>query len=78
MAEPPRFALARENVRHVGEPIAAVIAETLAQATDAAERVVVDYEPVPRHRRARRAGAWRAAAARVRPGQCLLPLVARR
>src|SRR5215467_2301310 len=43
MAEPPRFALAREKVRHVGEPVAAVIAETLAQALDAAERVEVDY-----------------------------------
>jgi aerobic carbon-monoxide dehydrogenase large subunit len=44
MAEPPRFALARETVRHVGEPAAAVVAETLAQATDAAERLGVEYE----------------------------------
>src|SRR6266566_9630959 len=27
MAEPPRFALARDKVRHVGEPIAAIVAE---------------------------------------------------
>jgi aerobic carbon-monoxide dehydrogenase large subunit len=47
MAVPPRFALARETVRHVGEPIVAVIAESLVQATDAAERVVIDYEPLP-------------------------------
>jgi aerobic carbon-monoxide dehydrogenase large subunit len=47
MAEPPRFALARDTVRHVGEPVAAVIAETLAQALDAAERVAVDYAPLP-------------------------------
>ncbi len=47
MAEPPRFALARERVRHVGEPVAAVIAESLAQALDAAERVEVAYEPLP-------------------------------
>ena len=47
MAEPPRFALARDKVRHVGEPVAAVIAETPAQAADAAERVAVDYEPLP-------------------------------
>jgi carbon-monoxide dehydrogenase large subunit len=47
MAEPPRFALARERVRHVGEPVAVVIAETLAQALDAAERVEVAYEPLP-------------------------------
>jgi carbon-monoxide dehydrogenase large subunit len=46
MAEPPRFALARERVRHVGEPVAAVVAETLAQATDAAERLEVEYEPL--------------------------------
>ena len=67
------------TVRHVGEPVAAVIAETLAQATDAAERVAVDYEPLAgRHRRARRAGAGRAAVARVRARQRLLPLGARR
>jgi aerobic carbon-monoxide dehydrogenase large subunit len=47
MAEPPRFALARDTVRHVGEPLVAVIAETLTQAMDAAERVAVDYEPLP-------------------------------
>src|SRR5882672_10266379 len=43
MAEPPRFALARDTVRHVGEPVVAVIAETLTQALDAAERVAIDY-----------------------------------
>src|SRR5215470_15446019 len=42
MAEPPRFALARETVRHVGEPVVAVIAESLPQAADAAERVAID------------------------------------
>jgi aerobic carbon-monoxide dehydrogenase large subunit len=47
MVEPPRFALARATVRHGGEPLVAVIAETLAQAIDAAERVEVDYEPLP-------------------------------
>jgi aerobic carbon-monoxide dehydrogenase large subunit len=47
MAEPPRFALARETVRHVGEPVVAVIAETLLQAADAAERIAIDYEPLP-------------------------------
>jgi aerobic carbon-monoxide dehydrogenase large subunit len=46
MAEPPRFALARGRVRHVGEPVAAVIAETAIAAADASERVVVDYEPL--------------------------------
>ena len=47
MAEPPRYALARDRVRHVGEPVAAVIAETQAQAQDAAEHVAVDYETLP-------------------------------
>ena len=45
-----RFAqpvLARDRVRHVGERIVAVVAETLAAATDAAELVVVDVEPGP-------------------------------
>ena len=46
-AEPPRWALAREVVPHVGEPVVAVIAETAMAAIDAGERVVVDYEPLP-------------------------------
>jgi len=47
MAEPPRYALARETVRHVGEPVVAVFAESRAAAEDAAEGVEVDYEPLP-------------------------------
>ena len=47
MVEPPRYALAREAVRHVGEPIVAVFAESRAAAEDDAERVEVDYEPLP-------------------------------
>jgi len=43
----PRPALARERVRHVGDPVAFVVAETAAQAVDAAERVAVEYEPLP-------------------------------
>jgi carbon-monoxide dehydrogenase large subunit len=43
----PRPALARERVRHVGEPVAFVVAETAAQAADAAELVTVGYEPEP-------------------------------
>lgn len=39
--------LAVDRVRYVGDPVAVVIAETLAQARDAAERVTVDYEPLP-------------------------------
>ena len=40
---PHRPALAGETVRHVGEPVAVVIAETLTAAQDAAELVAVDY-----------------------------------
>ncbi len=39
--------LARERVRFVGEPVAAVVATSRAAAVDAAEAVVVDYEPLP-------------------------------
>ena len=42
-----RPVLAVGTVRHVGDPVAMVIAETLSQARDAAERVQVDYEPLP-------------------------------
>ena len=47
MAEPPRFALARGTVRHVGEAVALVVAETQPQARDAADLVQVDYETLP-------------------------------
>ena len=47
MAEPPRWALARGRVRHVGEPVAAVLAESQAAADDAAELVGVRYAPLP-------------------------------
>jgi carbon-monoxide dehydrogenase large subunit len=43
--EAEQFPLARETVRYAGEPIAFVVAETLAQAEDAAELVRIDYEP---------------------------------
>ena len=43
----PRYALAHERVRFVGEAVAAVVAETLQQARDAAEAIVVDYEDLP-------------------------------
>ena len=38
--------LASDRVRYVGDPIAAVVAETRAQAVDAAEAVLVDYDPL--------------------------------
>ena len=47
---PVRFAqplLAEHKVRFVGEPIAAIVAETREQAIDAAETVVVDYDDLP-------------------------------
>jgi carbon-monoxide dehydrogenase large subunit len=40
-------ALARERVRFVGDPVAMVISETLAQAKDAAELLEIDYEALP-------------------------------
>ena len=43
---PPCHALAREAVRYVGEPIAFVVAESAETARDAAEAIVVDYEPL--------------------------------
>ncbi len=39
--------LAREKVRFVGEPVAFIVAEALAQARDAAERIDIDYEILP-------------------------------
>ena len=39
--------LAADRVRFVGEPVVAVVAETQAQAIDAAELVLVEYEPLP-------------------------------
>jgi carbon-monoxide dehydrogenase large subunit len=47
MTAPPRRALALERVRYVGEPVAAVVATTRAQAIEAAEAIAVDYEPLP-------------------------------
>jgi len=43
----PRPALARDRARHVGDPVALVVAETAVQAADAAELVEIDYEPLP-------------------------------
>ena len=44
---PPRFALAGERVRHVGDPVAFVVADTRDIARDAAELVAVDYRVLP-------------------------------
>src|SRR3954464_3512896 len=42
-----RMALTSDKVRFVGDPVAFVVAETLAQAREAAEAVVLDIEPLP-------------------------------
>ena len=59
----PRPALARERARHAGDPVALVVAGTRAQAVDAAERVLVDYEPLP---------AVAATADALRPGAAMV------
>ena len=45
--KPPRPALAIGRVRHVGEPVALIVAESRMQALDAAESIFVDYEELP-------------------------------
>nr|WP_170538422.1 xanthine dehydrogenase family protein molybdopterin-binding subunit [Ruegeria arenilitoris] len=47
MQEPPHPILAQGKVRHVGDPIAAVVADSLEQARDAAEAIDVDIEELP-------------------------------
>ncbi len=47
MVEPRHAILASGKVRHVGDPVVAVIAETYAQARDAAEKVSIDYQELP-------------------------------
>ena len=42
-----RPAFATDKVRFVGDIVAAVVAESRAQAADAAEQVIVDYDPLP-------------------------------
>ena len=46
-ADTPRPMLAQGRVRHVGDPVALVVAETLEQAKDAAELIEVDYAARP-------------------------------
>jgi carbon-monoxide dehydrogenase large subunit len=47
MIVPPRPALANGKVRHVGDPVAFIVAETATAARDAAEQITVDYTPLP-------------------------------
>ncbi|MGH6968409.1 MAG: xanthine dehydrogenase family protein molybdopterin-binding subunit, partial [Stellaceae bacterium] len=45
--QPAYRILALDCVQHVGDPVAAIVAETLAQAKDAAELIAIDYEILP-------------------------------
>jgi len=47
MRKPDRHSLATGKVRFVGDPVAIVVAETVAQAKDAAEAVSLDIDPLP-------------------------------
>ena len=47
MPDPAQPALATMKARYAGEPVAMVVAESEAQALDAAEAVAVEYEPLP-------------------------------
>jgi carbon-monoxide dehydrogenase large subunit len=47
MAEPAHPPLAADHVRHVGDPVAVVIAETIEQAREAADQIQVDYVEEP-------------------------------
>ena len=46
---PPRPAITRDRVRHVGQIVAMVIAESVALGKDAAEAIEIDYETLPIH-----------------------------
>jgi aerobic carbon-monoxide dehydrogenase large subunit len=47
MKEPPHPVLAVDRVRHVGDPVAVVIGDSLGQARDAAENIAIDYAVEP-------------------------------
>ena len=55
MKTPTRYSLATDKVRFAGDPVAFVVAETQAQARDAAEAVFVDIESLPAVTEAREA-----------------------
>jgi carbon-monoxide dehydrogenase large subunit len=46
-ADTPRLALATDTVRHVGDPVAFVVADTPQAARDGAEAIGVDYDILP-------------------------------
>src|SRR5207237_1031378 len=47
MYRPPRPALVKDRVRHIGQAVAVVIAESVNQGKDAAEAIDVEYAPLP-------------------------------
>ncbi len=47
MIVPPRPALATGRVRHVGDPVCFIVADSAEIAREAAERIEIDYEPLP-------------------------------
>ncbi len=47
MKVPPRYPLCTDKVRFVGDPVAFVVAETISQAKDAAEAVVLEIDSLP-------------------------------
>ena len=77
---PPRTPLADGKVYYVGQPVAAIVAETREQAQDAAELVGVEYEELPcvvRSARGARAGRAAALAARrpaTSPRRCAMAM----
>tara|TARA_B100001248_G_scaffold262067_1_gene255919 strand:+ start:662 stop:2947 length:2286 start_codon:yes stop_codon:yes gene_type:complete len=44
MTDTPRHILAKEYVRYVGDPILAIVAETLSSAQNIAEKIIIDFE----------------------------------
>src|SRR5215813_1860672 len=44
---PPYAILAQDEVRHVGDAVAFVVANTIERARDAAEAIAIDWEPLP-------------------------------
>ncbi len=47
VANPPHWSLAKDEVNHVGDPVALVIGEDRYAVVDAAEQVIVEYDPLP-------------------------------
>jgi carbon-monoxide dehydrogenase large subunit len=67
IAVPPYPVLPRDEVRHVGDAVAFVVADSIERAKDAAEAIAIDWEPLPHVIGA--AAALAAGAAQVWPQQ---------